>query len=76
MSNLTSIANAAASAAQAADAGVAVAVIDGADPEFSIWALGRNGRINEHRLNAGCTDLARLTAHVEGFVQNHKRAWA
>lgn len=76
MQNLTSIANAAANAARAADAGVVVAVLDGFDPEFSIWAMGRDGRINEHRLNAGCTDLARLTAHVEGFVANHKRAWA
>jgi hypothetical protein len=76
MNNLTTIANTAAVSARAADAGVVVAVLHGADPEFSIWAIGRNGRINEHRLNAGCTDLARLTAHVEGFVANHLRAWA
>lgn len=76
MNNLTTIANAAAAATRAPEAGVVVAVLHGADPEFSIWAIGRDGRINEHRLNAGCTDLARLTAHVDGFVANHQRAWA
>jgi hypothetical protein len=74
--NATDIANAAAKIARAPEAGVVVSVLPGHDPEFSIWAIGRDGRINEHRLNAGCTDLARLTAHVEGFVANHQRAWS
>jgi hypothetical protein len=74
--NAIDIANAAAKTARAPEAGVVVGFLPGPDPEFSIWAIGRNGRISEHRLNAGCTDLARLTAHVEGFVTNHLRAWA
>lgn len=76
MNNLNITAFAANNATRAADAGVVVTVLHSADPEYSIWAVGPDGRINEHRLNAGCTDLARLTAHVEGFVANHKRAWA
>lgn len=74
--NAIDIANAAANATNAADAGVVVGFLPGEDPEFSIWAVSPNGGISQHRLNAGCTDLARLTAHVAGFVQNHKRAWA
>jgi len=74
--NAIDTANAAANATRASDAGVVVGVLLGQDPEFSIWAIGRNGRINEHRLNAACTDLARLTAHVQGFIENHKRDWA
>lgn len=74
--NCIDIANAAAKATSAAQAGVVVGFLPGPDPEFSIWAIGRNGRINEHRLYAPCTDLARLTAHVDGFVSNHQREWA
>lgn len=74
--NAIDIANAAAEATLAPEAGVVVGFLPGPDPEFSIWAINRDGRINEHRLNASCTDLARLTAHVEGFVANHLRAWA
>lgn len=74
--NAIEIANAAAKATHAADAGVVVGVLLGPDPEFSIWAIGPNGGINQHRLNASCTDLARLTAHVDGFIANHKRLWA
>ena len=74
--NAIDTANAAAKATRAPDAGVVVGVLLGHDPEFSIWAIGRDGRINEHRLNASCTDLARLTAHVQGFIENHKRAWS
>lgn len=74
--NCIDIANAAAKATRASEAGVVVGFLPGRDPEFSIWAIGRNGRINEHRLNAGCTDLARLSAHVDGFVANHQREWA
>ena len=71
--NLTTIANAAATATNAADAGVVVTV-DHTD--FVIWAIGTNGQITEHRLDTGSTDLARLTAHVAGFIANHQRAWA
>ena len=74
--NAIDIANAAANATNAADAGVVVGFLPGEDPEFSIWAVSPNGGISQHRLNAGCTDLARLTVHVEGFIQNHKRSWA
>lgn len=73
--NAQDIATAAANATRAAEAGVVVGVLLGPDPEFSIWAIGPDGRINQHRLNATCTDLARLTAHVEGFIYNHKRLW-
>lgn len=75
--NLTTIANAAATATNAADAGVVVTVDHNCkDPEFVIWAIGTNGQITEHRLDTGSTDLARLTAHVAGFITNHQRAWA
>jgi hypothetical protein len=74
--NAIDIANAAAQAARAPQSGVVVSFLPGPDPEFAIWAIGRDGLINQHRLSAACTDLDRLTAHVEGFVSNHLRAWA
>lgn len=73
----TAIANAAATAANAPQAGVVVvAVPDGRNTFFSIYGARRDGALSEHRLDCTCTDLARLTAHVQGFVANHLRAWA
>lgn len=74
--NAIDMANSVSNSTRAADAGVVVTVLLGPDQEFSIWSIGRNGNINEHRLNVSCTDLARLTAHVQGFIENHKKAWA
>ncbi len=71
--NLTTIANAAATATNAADAGVVVTVDH---TEFVIWAIGTNGQITEHRLNAGSTGPARLIFHTACFIANHQRAWA
>lgn len=75
--NLTTIANAAATATNAPDAGVVITVDHNTgNPEFVIWAIGTNGQITEHHLDTGSTDLARLTAHAAGFIANHQRAWA
>lgn len=70
---LKTIADDAARATQASDAGVVVSYQQG---EFIVWAMNREGRIYDHRLAAECTDLQRLTAHVAGFVSNHRALWA
>lgn len=43
---------------------------------FVMWAIGTDGKINSHKLDAHHTDEDRLTAHVSGFIENHIRAWA
>ena len=72
-----SMANAAALATSASDAGVVVAVDHNfGDPEFAIWAVGPTGRIVEHKLSARHTDFARLIAHLDGFIENHRCGFA
>lgn len=71
------IANAAANATGAPQAGVVVTVVpDGRDTFYSVWGIRRDGSLAEVRLDANSTNLPRLTAHVEGFIANHKAHWA
>lgn len=60
-------------ATKAADAGVVISV---SGDRYVIWAFGTDGRITEQSLEVSCTDEDRLTAHVLGFIANHKKAWA
>lgn len=61
---------------QAAQAGVVINLdTRGDDSFFTIWAIGTDGRINSHQLDASVTDEARLKAHVEGFIENHLKAF-
>ena len=59
-----------------ADHGVVVSVACSPDPSYVIWAIGTDGRITSHTLDISCTDEARLQAHVEGFIENHVKAFA
>lgn len=62
---------------RAHEAGVVVTVERSwGDTLFVIWAIGTDGKITSHQLDAHHTDERRLTAHVEGFIANHMRAWA
>ena len=58
-------------------AGVAVTVERyDRDLFFVIWAINVRGLIESHKLDCGCTDAARLEAHIRGFAQNHLADWA
>ena len=64
-------------ALRAHEAGVVVTVERSfGETMFVIWAIGTDGKITSHQLNAHCTDEARLTAHVQGFIENHLHAFA
>lgn len=74
---LYAICNEAAKAANAPAAGVAV-TLEPSYPDvfFLIWSINVRGRVESHKLDCACTDLARLTAHVKGFAENHLASWA
>ena len=64
-------------ATRSADAGVVVELIGRQGYEhFVLWAIDARGRITDHCLDVACTDEARLTAHVEGFIANHRANFA
>lgn len=63
-------------ATRSADAGVVVELNGRPGYEhFVIWAIDARGRLTDHCLDVSCTDEARLTAHVEGFIANHRAAF-
>lgn len=77
MTTTHDIANKVATATNAADEGVVVTVEwTGSSENFVIWAMGPGGKITDHRLDAASTSEERLTAHVRGFIENHRAAFA
>ena len=76
VSTLNDLIHRVAKATQAPQAGVVICTRgNGVDGDFVIWAIGTNGRITSHELCISCTDEARLQAHVEGFIENHVKAF-
>jgi hypothetical protein len=64
-------------ATRAAEVGVVISVRTGnSDLFYEIWAIGVDGLITRNSLDCFCTDEARLTAHVYGFIANHNNAFA
>jgi hypothetical protein len=60
---------------KASDAGVCLTVkLDGA--KWVLWAIGTDGLIVKHELEIAHTPRARLVAHAQGFIANHRAAWA
>ncbi len=75
--SINSIIDRVAKATGAPEAGVVISTeTNGRDSFFVIWAIGTDRRITSERLDVSCTGEARLQAHVEGFVANHRAAWA
>jgi len=72
IATLVQMADQAAKAACASDHGVIVSVTIGtAAPSFVIWTV-KNSRLIRHKLDCASTSADRLTAHVQGFVNNIK----